>query len=113
METSQRPGLIQHLMHEAKQVLLWFKEQIHVIKEEAETRKKNTNEEIETLRVEMREVNEEIKNLHELVMFIGNQFNGRRSTTACTSPKDSSILLSVVMDDTCPSTILLMILKII
>ena len=36
--------MIQNLIYEAKQALLWFKEQIHELKEEAETRNKNTNE---------------------------------------------------------------------
>ena len=55
------------------------------------------NTEMEAMRSDLSSVNEENKQLHELVQFLGNQISGRRST-------NESILSSSISEEKCFNT---------
>ena len=99
--------LVKTMIHEAKQGLSWFRAQVQDIQQGTETRMKNFNQELSSVREELDHVNQENTHLHEMVVFLAKQLNQRMSTsTTSTSStlEESSTFLDELMKDFHSST---------
>ena len=61
------------MIHEAREGLSWFRAKVSELKQGTETRMKDLDEEMISVREELSKMNEENQHLHEMVVFLGKQ----------------------------------------
>ena len=91
-------SLLRRVIQGAEEGSSQLKEQIHELRQEAETRRNSINDELKSLRKEMMEINNENQHLHEMMVFLSNQLNKQMSDTFRTS-QNSSLLLDDIMNN--------------
>ena len=107
VQNSFQTKLVKTMIHEAKQGLSWFRAKVQDIQQGTETRMKNFNEELISVREELDHVNGENTHLHEMVVFLAKQLNQRMSTfttSASSTLEESSTFLDELMKDFHSST---------
>ena len=90
-------NIVRDVILEAAEKLSYLKEKVYQLKQDSETRKKYANNEFSSLREELNNINDENKHLHEMLMFLFDQFNGRISQTSGTT-ETSSVFLEEIMN---------------
>ena len=90
---------MQAIVREAENKLFSLKKEMEQVKEASLRNKIAIDAETAKLREEINSVNEEGKQLHELVVFLGNQLNEKASRNYSTSINDSSIDLERLMNN--------------
>ena len=88
----------QAIVREGENKLFSLKKEMEQVKEASLRNRMMIDAETAKLREEINSVNEEGKQLHELVVFLGNQFNEKASRNYSTSINDSSIDLERLMN---------------